>query len=107
MSIPAQKTCPDCGKPTHYKKTLVTMWLGAELNVIDDVPAHVCDNCGQQSYEPEIEAEIRALVAQGFPGHKAVNHISVPVFRLDSDRREIDPVAAAHQIQTAQEVSQS
>ena len=99
--------CPDCGKPTQYKKALVTMWLGAELNVIDDVPAHVCDDCGQQFYEPEIEAEIRALVAQGFPSRKASHHISVPVFKLESSQQAIDPVAAARQIQSGQEVSQS
>lgn len=99
--------CPDCGKRTHYKKVLVTMWLGAELNVIDDVPAHVCDGCGQQFYGREVEAEIRALVAQGFPSRQATHHISVPVFRLENGRQEIDPAAAARRIQTSLEVPQS
>ena len=83
------------------------MWLGAELNVIDDVPAHVCDGCSQQFYEPAVEAEIRALVAQGFPHHKAAHHITVPVFRLDGSQPEIDPAAAARQVLTSQEVPQS
>jgi len=99
--------CPDCGEPTRYKKALVTMWLGAELNVIDDVPAHVCEGCAQQFYEPEVEAEIRSLVAQCFPSRKATHHISVPVFRLENGRQEIDRVAAARQIQTSLEVPQS
>ena len=47
--------CPDCGKPTRYERVFVTMWLGAELNVIDDVPAHVCSDCGQQSYDRAVE----------------------------------------------------
>lgn len=91
----------------QYKKALVTMWLGAELNVIDDVPAHVCDGCGLQAYEPEIETEIRALVAEGFPSHKASHQISVPVFKLASGRSQIDPVATARQTQTSLEVPQS
>lgn len=99
--------CPDCGEPTQYKKTLLTMWLGAELNVIDDVPTHTCDGCARQFYEPEIEEQIRALVAQGFPGHKASHHISVPVFKLGNASQQADPVAVARQIQTSLEVPQS
>lgn len=83
------------------------MWLGAELNVIDDVPAHVCDHCEQQSYDPAVENQIRALVAQGFPGHKATRHVSVPVFRLDEERPKLDPVEAAQYLQNSREVPQS
>ena len=107
MSYTESMPCPDCGQPTQYKKSLVTMWLGAELNVIDDVPAHVCGSCGEQFYEPEIEAEIRALVAEGFPGHKASHHISVPVFKLQATGAQTDPIAVARQVQDSLEVPQS
>mgnify|MGYP002629164325 CR=1 FL=1 len=82
----AEKTeikCSSCGSKMRAEITQMPMWLGSELNLIENVPAHVCDKCDLQYYDPHIEAAIRALVGAGFPSHQARSHITVPVFRLD------------------------
>jgi len=76
------RPCESCGRPTKESEVYVTMWLGSELNVIEGVPAHVCDYCGLQYYDPEIEEGIRALSSSGFPDYRALRRISVPVFSL-------------------------
>ncbi len=60
------------------------MWLGAELKIIENVPVHLCDTCNTQSFDPGVEAAIRALVATGFPDRLAVREVVVPVFELDA-----------------------
>lgn len=108
MSVTTAMPCSSCGKPTREENVFVTIWLGAELNLIDDVPAHVCDSCGLQFYAPDVEAKIRSLISEGFPTHKASHRISVPVFRLDGGSLAVDdPFIAARQFQDRQESAQS
>lgn len=76
--------CQSCNRPTRHDEVYVTMWLGGELNVIEGVPAHVCDHCGEQYYDADIEAKLRALSLAGFPRHLVVNTFAVPVFSLDN-----------------------
>ncbi len=75
--------CSSCGSKMRPEIIQMPMWLGSELNIIEGIPAHICEKCDSQYYEPHIEAAIRALVAAGFPGHQALSHMTVPVFRLD------------------------
>ena len=75
--------CESCGRPTRHDIVYITMWLGGELNIIEGVPAHVCDACGLQYYDPPIEEQIRGLAAAGFPNHLVTRTVSVPVFSLD------------------------
>lgn len=75
--------CLSCNRPTRQDIVYVTMWLGAQLNIVEGVPAHVCDHCGVQYYEPEIEQKLRALNAAGFPQHLQSDTYAVPVFHLD------------------------
>lgn len=76
--------CPACGKPTRTDRVNVTMWLGGELNVVEDVPAYVCEPCQAQYFEPATEEAIRHLAAEGFPRWRAVREMAVAVFALDS-----------------------
>lgn len=78
----AKVMCEACKGETRKDEVEVTMWLGSELNVIEGVPAHICDRCELQYYDSEVEGAIRALAAAGFPAWKAVRHIRVPVFSL-------------------------
>ena len=74
--------CETCGKPTKTDRVNVTMWLGGELNVIEDVPAYVCENCQSQYFDTETEERIRKLAAAGFPRWQAVREMSVAVFSV-------------------------
>lgn len=75
--------CESCGRATRHDIEYVTMWLGGELNIIEGVPAHVCDPCGLQYYDPHIEEQIRSLAAAGFPQHLVTKTVVVPVFSLE------------------------
>ncbi len=87
---PSHGTCPDCGNAMRNSICQLPMWLGAELNLIENVPVSVCDSCNSQYFAPDVEAAIRALVATGFPDRLALRQVVVPVFALDSF------LAAAH-----------
>jgi len=78
------RRCPDCGEPMRDSICQLPMWLGAELNLIENVPVSVCDTCNSQVFAPDVEAAIRALVATGFPDALAVRQVVVPVFELDA-----------------------
>lgn len=88
--------CSSCNRPTRQDIVYTTMWLGAQLNVIENVPAHVCDTCGIQYFEPQIEDKLRALSAAGFPQHLVSNVLPVPVFKLEDI--ELAPPAAKPQM---------
>ena len=81
--------CEACGRPTKFREVYVTMWIGSDLNIIEEVPAHVCEHCGLQYFDPEIEESIRALNVAGFPRYRAIKHISVPVFSLTEGERDV------------------
>lgn len=81
-------SCESCGSPTTPREIYMTMWMGSDLNLIEGVPAHVCERCGLQYFDPEVEERIRALNAAGFPSYRAVRYITVPVFSLQKEVRD-------------------
>ena len=74
--------CGSCGKPTKTDRVNVTMWLGGELSVIEDVPAYVCEGCQAQYFDDDTEARIRRLAAAGFPRWQAAREMPVAVFSI-------------------------
>ena len=50
--------------------------------VVEDIPAHVCDRCGEQFYDEDVSDALRALSEQGFPPEGARRTETVPVFSL-------------------------
>lgn len=95
---PAEQLCDACNRPTKFDEVNVTMWLGSELSIIEGVPAHVCNDCGLQYYDPDIEDRIRALAAAGFPARLARRSVQVPVFTLDALQSAPAPTVSASQI---------
>jgi hypothetical protein len=49
--------------------------------VIEEVPAIVCENCGEQVFAPDVTRQVQALAQQR---QKAAKTIVVPVFSLDA-----------------------
>jgi YgiT-type zinc finger domain-containing protein len=52
---------------------------GGELMVIEEVPAIVCENCGEQVFTPDVTRQVQALAQQS---QKAARTIVVPVLSL-------------------------
>lgn len=75
-------TCTDCGKEMTKTTSMMPMWLGAELKLIENVEVHVCDTCQTQAFDPAVDTAIRMLTATGFPDRIADRQLVVPVFDL-------------------------
>lgn len=86
--------CDGCGEPMRSELAQMPMWFGAELNLIDGVPTHVCDACNRQQFTPRVDAAIRRLVAAGFPGRLTRRQIAVPLFDIDDFAEQDMGVAA-------------
>jgi YgiT-type zinc finger domain-containing protein len=79
--------CETCGRQTEEKVVQVTMWSGGKLVLVENVPAHVCEECQEQFYDEGTGEQILALANDGFPREKAVREITVPVFTLEGTNK--------------------
>lgn len=77
--------CSACGQATTVERVNVTLWLGSELNVVEDVPASVCPSCGLEHFDSETEARLARLSEAGFPQWQALRVMPVAVFTLYGD----------------------
>jgi YgiT-type zinc finger domain-containing protein len=70
-------TCVFCGGETEYKE--VTFIYEGEDNyiVVKNVPAEVCERCGERMYTPEITEELLKFAQYRF---KPTKTIQIPVF---------------------------
>jgi YgiT-type zinc finger domain-containing protein len=82
--------CQACNGETRQDLVYMTMWLGGELNIIEGVPAHVCTRCGEHHYDSDVQAQIRALTAAGFPHRLSSKTFHVPVFSLEEVASELN-----------------
>jgi YgiT-type zinc finger domain-containing protein len=76
--------CTYCGGQTHADLVRAAFWAARGLIAIEDIPARVCQRCGEQFYEEAAAQQIEALVhgAAAIPNRE----IQVPVYSL-ADRR--------------------
>ena len=58
----------------------VTLWLGAELKVVEGVPARVCQSCQARHFDAAVEAKLASLMASGAHERGASRQMLVPVF---------------------------
>lgn len=63
------------------KKQLLTysQYLDGQFIIVENVPAWVCEQCGERFYDPEIVEKLQNLV---WSQVKPVRTISVPVYDL-------------------------
>jgi len=54
--------CTFCKGTLHEGKTEFIARVGDEIIVIKEVPAFVCDRCGEAYYSPEISRRIDAVM---------------------------------------------
>lgn len=68
-----------CGGKTTKKLVTAENWWGNEFMLIENVPAWVCDNCGEQYFEPKVCEELDRL-RQAPPASKKM--IKIPVYNF-------------------------
>ncbi|MGO9173137.1 MAG: type II toxin-antitoxin system MqsA family antitoxin [Rhodomicrobium sp.] len=77
--------CPACESTnTRHDYVRSALWQNERLFVIEDVPALVCNTCGEQFYDNAAVLLIDRLRATGFPPEDAVRELRVPVFSCRS-----------------------
>ena len=73
------KRCYFCkGKIVEQRVSVDFRW-GAELVVIEDVPAEVCQQCGEKYISPEVYKEMENLAKTKV---KPIRHIAIDVIRF-------------------------
>jgi len=83
MSVPVERgirmvtTCFQCGSPTVKKLVTVENWWGDTFTLVENVPAWVCENCGEQYFDAEVIKELDEMKKKPL---KAQRVIQVPVY---------------------------
>jgi YgiT-type zinc finger domain-containing protein len=73
--------CPVCESTnTRHGRVRSAFWHNDRLVVIEDVPALVCNACGEQFYDDATVHMIDRMRQNGFPPEDAVRELRVPVF---------------------------
>jgi YgiT-type zinc finger domain-containing protein len=73
--------CPVCESTnTRHACVRSAFWHDDRLVVIEDVPALVCNTCGEQFYDDGAVHMIDRMRQRGFPPEDAVRELRVPVF---------------------------
>ena len=72
------KKCSACHSETISKNITYTQWYQGELIAVENVPADVCQNCGEEYFSPDIVDKIQKVIKL----HRSSRTIQVPVFQL-------------------------
>ena len=51
--VQVEGRCPSCGCNTRQDAIRAAFWTSAGLFVMDDIPAWLCEGCGEASFETE------------------------------------------------------
>ncbi len=73
------KRCYFCKGRIVEQRVRVDFRWGAELVVIEDVPAEVCQQCGEKYISPEVYKELENLAKSKV---KPIRHIAIDVIRF-------------------------
>jgi YgiT-type zinc finger domain-containing protein len=77
--------CPVCeSTDTRHDHVRSAFWHNDRLVVIEDVPALVCNTCGEQFYADGTVYLIDQMRQRGFPPEDVVRELCVPVFSCNS-----------------------
>ena len=93
-------SCPVCeSTDVRCARVRSAFWHDDRLVVIEDVPALVCNTCGEQFYDDAAVHMIDRMRADGFPPEGAVRELRVPVFAFGSVANE-ERIAMGHEVLT-------
>jgi len=75
--------CPRCNKLTYPGLVRTNIWQGEErLIIVEDIPAQICEQCGEQYYDPLTSEALRALV-EDLNSATPKRVMEVPVYSLE------------------------
>ncbi len=77
------KKCFLCGGKMTKKLVTAENWWGEKLTLIENVPAWVCENCGEQYFEPEVCEKLDHM-REVPPATKKV--MQIPVYNFPKER---------------------
>lgn len=69
--------CFQCGNPTVKKFVVAENWWGDTFTLVENVPAWVCEHCGEQYFDAEVVKELDKMKEKPL---KAKRVIQVPVY---------------------------
>ncbi|MCX5638528.1 MAG: YgiT-type zinc finger protein [Planctomycetota bacterium] len=83
-SVADSLQCKYCGCETKKDVIKAAHWTKRGLIAIEDIPARVCQGCGEQFFEEEVAQRIQKALT--YPAAKAKRQIHVPVYSLSQVR---------------------
>ncbi|KFD41045.1 hypothetical protein HX99_05230 [Peptococcaceae bacterium SCADC1_2_3] len=71
--------CFQCGNPTVKKLVVAENWWGDTFTMVENVPAWICENCGEQYFDAEVVKELDKMKEKP-PQAKRVMQVPVYVY---------------------------
>ena len=71
--------CDLCGGELSAGTTSLEIWRDEELVVLRDIPADVCQQCGEAYLSPEVSEKLDRFLEE-YPQHRPQRYIPVPEF---------------------------
>jgi len=72
--------CKYCGCETNEDIIKAAIWTEKGLIVIEDIPAQLCEGCGEQFFDEQVTQKIQQAIK--YPAKKAKQQLQVPVCSL-------------------------
>ncbi len=76
--------CYFCGGKTELRKVTAENWWGQTLALVENVPAWLCEDCGEAYFEADTCKKLERLRAAPPP---ALRTVEVPVYTFFDDTR--------------------
>lgn len=85
---PATLACTGCaGGTLRPDKVKTALWQGDALVVVEDIPALVCQSCGERYFEDETAMALDLMRGGQGAGRPPARVLSVPVYTFAPARR--------------------
>jgi len=89
-ATPEQALCQTCSGGILAQEAVNTaLWEGDRLIVVENIPALVCQQCGERYYEDEVAMALDMMRGGGFSETSATRVMSVPVFSFRTPSRTL------------------
>ncbi len=77
--------CTQCGS-RRLRRDLVksAFWHDDSLVVVEEIPAVVCEDCGERFFDDATATILDLMHGDGFPPAQACGHLHVPVFSFSA-----------------------